>query len=72
MPRIGTPAAAALVDQLVETECADPLHRPREGADPGQDQPVGGADLVSASLAIVAMAPTCSSAFSTERRLPIP
>ena len=49
----------------------DPLHRPREGADAGQDQPVGGAHR-SGSVLIVARAPTCSSAFSTERRLPIP
>ena len=38
MPRIGTPARVALGDQLVEAELADPLHRPREGADAGQDR----------------------------------
>ena len=37
------PGVAALGDQLVEAALADPLHRPREGADAGQDQPVGGA-----------------------------
>ena len=36
---------AALGDQLVEAELADPLHRPREGADAGQDHAVGGAHL---------------------------
>ena len=36
--------AAALGDQLVEAARADALHRPREGADPGQDQAVGGAN----------------------------
>ncbi len=28
-------------DQLVEPALAHPLHRPREGADAGQDDPVG-------------------------------
>jgi hypothetical protein len=38
---------------------------------PGRISP-SAARIVSASLAIFAVAPTCSSAFSTERRLPIP
>ena len=38
------PRRGPLGEQLVEAGRADPLHRPREGADAGQDQPVGGAD----------------------------
>ena len=36
-------AVAPLADQPVEPELADPLHRLREGADAGQDDPVAGA-----------------------------
>ena len=71
MPSIGTPPSTPLADQPVEPELADPLHRLRERADPGQDEPVGGAGA-SWSLVITASAPTRSSAFSTERRLPMP
>ena len=38
-----SPRRGPLGDQLVEPGRADPLHRPREGADAGQDQAVGGA-----------------------------
>src|SRR3954447_8187541 len=46
MPRIGAPSACRSATQLVEAELADPLHRPRKGADARQDQPVGGPHLV--------------------------
>ena len=39
--------------------------------DPGQQQAVGGAQVGGVAV-MLARAPTCSSAFSTERRLPIP
>ena len=41
MPRTGDARGASLLDQLVEPTLADPLHRPREGADAGQDDAVG-------------------------------
>ena len=47
------PRRGPLGDQLVEPGRADPLHRPREGADAGQDQAVGGAHS-SGSAQIVA------------------
>ena len=49
----------------------DALHRLRERPDPGQDQPVGTAHRVGI-VVTTASAPTRSSAFSTERRFPIP
>ena len=47
-------------------------HRLRERAHAGHDEPVGRAQLVVVAGDRRARAPTCSSAFSTERRLPIP
>ena len=46
MPRIGTPASRRSAISSSRPRLADPLHRPREGADAGQDQAVGGADRV--------------------------
>src|SRR4051794_8281710 len=40
------PGAHALHDELVEAERAQALHRRRERADPGHDQPVGGHERV--------------------------
>ena len=50
----------------------DRLHRGRERPDAGQEQPVGCAQLVVVARDRGPRAPTCASAFSTERRLPIP
>ena len=55
MPSIGVPGSRALGDELVEPALADPLHRPREGADPGQDHAVGGPRGSSASAVICAL-----------------
>ncbi len=61
----------ALVQQLVESELAQVRHRARERAHAGQHESVRAAQLVGSPL-MSALAPTCSSAFSTERRLPMP
>ena len=72
MPSVGTPARDALAHQLVEAELAQALIALREGADAGDDQPVGRRAARSWSALRSARAPTCASAFSTERRLPMP
>ena len=71
MPSTAYARAQAFGDQRVELQLADPAHRRREGPDARQDDAVG-ARTASGSLVITASAPTRSSAFSTERRLPIP
>ena len=72
MPSTGTPAVGALADHLVEAGGAQAAHRLRERADAGHDDRVGGADHVVVGGDARTRAPTCSSAFSTLRRLPIP
>ena len=62
----------ARASDLVEAERAQAAHRLRERADAGHDDAVGRADLVVVGGDARASAPTCSSAFSTLRRLPIP
>ena len=59
-------------DELVEPELADPLHRLREGADAGQDHAVGRVGGLGVRGRSRPRRRRCSSAFSTERRLPIP
>ena len=71
MPRIGTPAS-----RRSAISSSSPSSRTRSIAlgkapTPGRITP-SAARTSAASLVIVALAPTCSSAFSTERRLPIP
>ena len=63
---------AALGDELVDPELADPLHRARKGADARKYQAVGAAHRGGVAGDRDLATPTCSSAFSTERRFPIP
>ena len=72
IPSSGTARRDPLGDQLVEAELADPLHRLRECADAGQHEAVGRRRDLGRVGGDHASAPTRSSAFSTERRLPIP
>ena len=73
MPRIGTPGVAALGDQLVEARARGSAPSPcGKAPTPGRIERRRRRAPRRASLVIVAVAPTCSSAFSTERRLPIP
>ena len=62
----------ALDQHLAEAGALEVAHRLREGADAGQDHGARGADGVRDRRVITDSAPTCSSAFSTLRRLPIP
>ena len=41
MPKTGTADETRSAIQFVSPRSPDPLHRLREGADPGQDHPVG-------------------------------
>ena len=61
----------ALAQELVEAELAEVAHRTRKRAHARQHQPGGGAQALGIA-ADAGVAPTCSSAFSTERRLPMP
>ncbi len=61
----------ALAQELAEPEPREVRHRPREGPDAGQDEPRGGRQAIGVELTST-RAPTCSRAFSTERRLPMP
>ena len=73
MPMIGTPALAALAQQAVEGERPHRLHGPRHRADAGQGDPGRGrAHDGRGRWCAPRPTPTCSKAFSTERRLPIP
>jgi len=71
MPRIGTPAARRSSISSSRPSARTPSIAFGKAPTPGRISP-SAARIVSASLAIVAVAPTCSSAFSTERRLPMP
>ena len=71
-PNSGIAGAGAVCEHLVQPELADHAHRRRERADPGQQDAVGGAQLVVVAGDQSLRAPTRCSAFSTDRRLPIP
>jgi hypothetical protein len=60
-----------LAQEVVEPERPQVAHRPGKRADARDDDAVRGA-ISAWSLVTRTRAPTCSSAFSTERRLPIP
>ena len=67
----GRAALRPLADDLVEAGGAQAAHRLGERAHAGDDD-ASAARISSGSAVRATVAPTCSSAFSTERRLPIP
>ena len=71
MPEQRRARGDALVQQRVEAEPAQVRHAGRESADTREHERVGLLEVVASSRVMVASAPTCSSAFSTERRLPM-
>ena len=72
MPSSGRAVRDALADQLGQPELVEIAHRGRECPHSGDDEPVGSTQLVVVARDRSPRAPTCSSAFCTERRLPIP
>ena len=70
--RAGRAAPRPRRDQLVQAELAEVAHRDRERADAGHDQPVAAASARRGRGCSRTVAPTRSSAFWTDRRLPIP
>ena len=72
MPSSGTPASARSRSSVVELERAQAAHRLRERAHAGHHDRVGGARSRARRRCAPTVAPTCSSAFSTLRRLPMP
>ena len=72
MPMIGTPASRRSRSSSSKPELAHRLHRLRHRADAGQHDARGRAHRVVVARDRRPRTPTCSKAFSTERRLPMP
>ena len=71
-PKSGMPVARAAAQHVLELELAQHAHGRRERAHAGQQRARRRARSSSGSRVMTVRAPTRSSAFSTERRLPIP